>query len=58
MKSITNDSLQTFEIYLSWPKGVSSVRLRPKHSIVVPASAITEQCKVLFRRKLIKIREA
>lgn len=58
MKSITNDSFQAFQIFVRYPKGLTSIRLKPKESIVVPSSAITDQCMTMARRKLIKIRNA
>jgi len=56
MKSITNDSLQAFQLFVMYPKGLTSIRLKPKESIVVPDSSITEQCRVLAGRKQIKIK--
>ena len=52
MKSITNDSLQSFEIYLKYPTGTKSVFIEPKQTIVVPANSITKQCENLSFRKI------
>jgi hypothetical protein len=56
MKSITNDSLQSFEIYLKYPTGTKSVFIGPKETIVVPANSITKQCENLNFRKILRIR--
>lgn len=56
MKSITNDSLQAFQLFVMYPKGMTTIRLKPKQSIVVPDTAITEQCRILAGRKQIKIK--
>jgi hypothetical protein len=58
MKRIQNDSLQTFAIYLMTESGEKELYLRPKDSIVVPQSYITEQVKNLQRRRLFKITNA
>lgn len=56
MKSITNNSLQAFQLFVRYPVGMTTVRLKPKQSIVVPEGAITEQCRILASRKQIKIK--
>jgi hypothetical protein len=56
MKSITNESLQAFQIFLRYPKGVQSMFIKPKETVVVPGSAITQQCEVMASRKILKIR--
>lgn len=55
MKSITNDSLQSFQIYLNYPTGTKAVSIGPKRTLVVPDSAITKQCKNLSNRKILRI---
>jgi len=56
MKSITNDSLQAFEINVAYPTGTQRVWLGPKKTIVVPATAITPQCDLMARRRILRIR--
>jgi HKD family nuclease len=56
MKSITNKSLQSFEVYLKYPKKSVCIHLEPKMTIVVPSSALTDQCLTLSKRHLLKIR--
>lgn len=56
MKSITNTSLQCFEIYLDFPEGTKTVFLKPKHTVVVPAMALSRQCMVMSKRKQLKIK--
>jgi len=56
MKSITNTSLQTFEIFLNYAGGPRSIFLEPKATMVVPSSAISEQCLVMSKRKILKIK--
>lgn len=56
MKSITNESLQAFQIFLQYPQGVKAVFIKPKETIAVPGSAITQQCEVMAARKILKIR--
>lgn len=57
MKAITNESLQTFQIFLSYPSGVRSIHIKPKQTLVVPSSAVTEQVELMSRRKIVKIKE-
>jgi hypothetical protein len=56
MKSITNDSLQSFQIFLNYSTGTKAVFIQPKATLVVPDNAITKQCKNLSNRKILKIR--
>lgn len=58
MKRIKNDSLQTFVIYLMTETGEKEMYMKPKDSIVVPQSYITEQVKNLQKRRLFKITNA
>jgi hypothetical protein len=58
MKAITNESLQSFNIFLSYPSGVKSVYIKPKETLVVPAPAVTDQVELMARRRILKIREA
>lgn len=56
MKSITNDSLQSFQIYLNYSTGTKAVSIGPKATLVVPDNAITKQCKNLCNRKILRIK--
>jgi len=58
MKSITNSSLQSFEIHFATPKGNTSHWLKPRETIVVPLSYITEQVKNMQRMRLLRVRDA
>jgi hypothetical protein len=58
MKRIKNDSLQTFVIYLNTEAGEKEMYVKPKESIVVPQTYITEQVNNLHRRRLFKITNA
>lgn len=58
MKSITNHSLQTFQIFLKFPQGSKSVFIKPKETIVVPESAISRQIRIMENRRVIKIKSA
>ena len=58
MKSITNESLQSFEVYFSTPKGPKTHWLVPKKTIVVPNSYITEQVKNMQKMRLLRVRNA
>ena len=58
MKLIKNDSLQSFIIYLTSPKGAEEYWLKPGASVVVPDSSLTEQVHTLHNRKLLKISAA
>ena len=56
MKSITNTSLQTFEIYLDYPTGVKTIFLKPRETFIVPSGAISRQCRVMSKRKILTIK--
>ena len=55
MKAITNQSLQSWQIFFQTQKGVESYRLKPRKSVVVPESYISDQIKTMVRRRLLKI---
>ena len=55
MKTIKNESLQTFTVFFSTEKGCLERDLKPGESIVVPEEYITEQVKTLFKRRILKI---
>lgn len=56
MKSITNDSLQAFEITLYFPDKVERRWLGPKQTIVVPASSLSPQVGLMAKRRILRIR--
>jgi len=56
MKSITNTSLQTFQVFLDYPTGVKSVFLKPHQTIVVPEKAVSRQCSIMNKRKILRIK--
>lgn len=56
MKSITNDSLQAFEITLHFATGAERRWLGPKETIVVPAAAIGQQIALMAQRRILRIR--
>ena len=58
MKSITNDSLQGFEVHFKTPKGVTPHWLKPKETIVVPTSYITTQIKNMQQMRLLRVKSA
>jgi len=58
MKVITNQSLQSWQIFFQTQKGVESYRLKPRKSVVVPESYISDQIKTMVRRRLLKITNA
>jgi hypothetical protein len=56
MKSITNTSLQTFQVFLDYPTGVKSVFLKPQQTIVVPEKSVSRQCNIMNKRKILRIK--
>lgn len=58
MKSITNDSLQAFQIFLDYPGGSRSVFIQPKETLVVPSSAISKQVSIMASRRILKVKQA
>lgn len=58
MRSITNDSLQSFEVHFRTPKGIKSRWLTPRETIVVPTSYITEQIKNMQKMRLLRVKNA
>ena len=58
MKSITNQSLQTFQIFLEYSNGPRSVYLKPKQTIVVPEQVISKQVRIMESHKHLKIAQA
>jgi hypothetical protein len=58
MKSITNKSLQSFSIFFQTEKGPQSFRLKPRKTVVVPETYISDQIRTMARRRLLKISNA
>lgn len=58
MKTITNLSLQSFEVYLQTEKGPDTYWLTPNEYLTIPTEYITPQIKTLVERRLLKIQEA
>lgn len=58
MKSITNTSIQSFEIYFTTDKGPEAYWLRPQETVVVPSSYLTEQVHTLVRRRILRVQTA
>jgi hypothetical protein len=55
MKTIINESLQTFQICLLSPKGNRLVALGPRKSMTVKQTEISQMVLNLARRKIVKI---
>jgi hypothetical protein len=58
MKSITNTSLQSFEIFLSTDNGATTYWLKPNETISVPSKYLTEQVKTLAKRRHLRVQNA
>ena len=58
MNTLSNLSLQGFEIYLFTEQGAETYWLQPDEHVTVPSSYISPQIKLLADRRLIKIQEA
>jgi hypothetical protein len=58
MKSITNTSIQSFEVYLQTPKGPEVYWLSPNETLVIPASYLSEQIHTLVKRRIIRVQNA
>ena len=58
MKTVKNDSLQTFTVYFNTEKGCKEVWMKPGQSLVVPDHYVTEQLKTLHRRRIFNISNA
>lgn len=55
MKTLINESLQNLQICILKPGQNEIIRLRPRESISIPASQVSQMAKNLAKRKLIKI---
>ena len=58
MKLITNNSLQSFEIFLSTPKGPEPVWITPRQTVAVPAGYISEQIHNMVNRRMLSVKNA
>jgi hypothetical protein len=58
MKTVKNDSLQSFTIFFQTEKGCKEVWMKPGEAKVVPDKYITEQIRTLHRRRIFKISNA
>ena len=58
MKSVTNDSLQRLEIYLTTSDGTKRVWLSARETMVVPPSFLTQQVYNLSEKRMLTIRNA
>ena len=58
MKSLTNESLQRLEVYFQTSKGADRRWIMPRETLLVPASFISDQIKVLSKRRMISIKNA
>ena len=56
MKKVKNDSLQTWQLIFSTPEGFTHHWLRPRKSIVVPASYITDQVSLMAKRRILTVK--
>ena len=58
MKTISNLSLQGFEIYLLTEQGAQTYWLKPDEYLTVPSTYLSSQIKLLSDRRLLRIQEA
>jgi len=58
MKSIKNDSMQSFTVYFQTEKGCKEKWMKPGETVVVPDQYVTEQLRTLHRRRIFKISNA
>ena len=56
MKLITNDSLQSLEIYFKGPTGPEIYWIKPKESVAVKSATLTDQVINLSKKRLLKIK--
>ena len=55
MVRIQNKSHQSFEIYLMTEGGAKTYWITPGKAIVVPSNYLTEQVKLMKRRRILQI---
>ena len=58
MKTISNQSLQSFEIYLLTEQGSETYWLQPDEYITVPETYISPQINLMVKRRLLRIQES
>lgn len=55
MKLITNESLQTLEVFVNTIVGLKSYLLQPQESKVIPAEFITSNILKLQKRRMLSV---
>lgn len=55
MTSVTNTSLQSFEIYLNTEKGAKTHWLKPQETLVIPNHYISSQLENLIKRRICRV---
>jgi len=55
MKTLINESLQNLQVCILKPGQNEIIRLRPRESITIPTSQLSQMALNLAKRKLIKI---
>ena len=58
MITVSNVSLQGFELYLQTEQGVTTYWLSPKEYLTVPNKYLTPQIQTLVKRRLLRLQEA
>ncbi len=58
MKMITNECVQSLEVYLTSIGVAKRIWMRPRETVVVPSSFISDQIQNLTQRRLLSIRNA
>jgi len=52
---LINLSLQGFNIFLKTPRGPDSFWLKPKESVIIEESSVSDQIKKMVRKHLLKL---
>lgn len=55
MKAITNESLQTLEVFVRTPVGLKSYVLQPQAVKVIPEDSITDNILKLQKRRMLSV---
>ena len=55
MIKVQNKSLQSFEVYFMTEAGAKAYWINPGKSVVVPSEYITEQVKLMGRRRILNL---
>jgi hypothetical protein len=58
MKMITNECVQSLEVYLTSIGGAKRIWMRPRETVVVPSSFISSQIQNLTQKRLLSVRNA